>query len=207
MTGRTHTRSVSIYPDNYLFTGLKWQFSGDAHFTYFHDTRLPFGASSSPEIFHRITQSVRRLMAKRGFPDVIVYLNDFLVVGVSREQCQLAYDTLLQLLLDLGFTISEHKLPPPPQCLTFLGLQLDTTVCTMTLPAKNLAELQDQVLEFQNKKLASKKQLQRLAGTLNWACRVVYGGRSFLRRILDTLNSPSSSGKFKLDNGFQSDIM
>ena len=107
------------------------------------------------------------MMAKRGFPDVIVYLDDFLVVGVSREQCQLAYDTLLQLLLDLGFTISEHKLVPPSQCLTFLGVQLDTTVCTMTLPAKKLAEQQDQFLEFQNKKLASKKHLQRLAGRLN----------------------------------------
>lgn len=44
-----------------------------------------FGASSSPEIFHRITQSVRCTMDKRGFPDVIIYLDDFLVVGVSRE--------------------------------------------------------------------------------------------------------------------------
>ena len=41
----------------------------------------------------------------------------------------------------------------------FLGVQLDTTACTMTLPAKKLAELLDQLLEFQNKKRASKRQL------------------------------------------------
>lgn len=200
-------RSVPINPLNYQFTGLKWQFAGDTHVTYLYDTRLPFGAKSSPEIFHRITQSVRRMMARRGFNDIIVYLDDFLIIGTSLEQCKLAYDTLLQLLVDLGFSISKHKLVPPTQRLTFLGVQLDTTDCTMTLPAGKLTELQDVVLEFQNKQRASKKQLQRLAGKLNWACRVVYGGRTFLRRILDTLNSLSSSGKFKLNGKFRSDIM
>ena len=77
---------------------------------------------------------------------------------------------------------------------------------TMTLPADKLAELHTVVLEFQNKKRASKKQLQRLAGKLNWACRVVYGGCTFLRRILDTMNALSPSGKFRLDSSFRSDI-
>lgn len=76
----------------------------------------------------------------------------------------------------------------------------------MTLPADKLAELHIVVLEFQNKQRASKKQLQRLAGKLNWACRVVYGGRTFLRRILDTMNALSPSGKFRLDSSFRSDI-
>lgn len=200
-------RSVPIHPFNYQFTGLKWQFLGNTHVTYLYDTRLPFGAKSSPEIFHRITQSVRRMMARRGFHDIIVYLDDFLIIGASLEQCKLAYDTLLQLLVDLGFSISHHKLVLPTQRLTFLGEQLDTTDCTMTLPAGKLTELQDVVLEFQNKQRASKKQLQRLAGKLNWACRVVYGGRTFLRRILDTLNSLSSSGKCKLNGKFRSDIL
>lgn len=43
-------------------------------------------------------------------------------------------------------------------------------------------------------------------GKLNWACRVVYGGRTFLWRILDTVNSLSPSGKFRLDSTFCSDI-
>ena len=51
-------RSVPIHPENYQFTGLKWQFSGDVHFTYFYNTRLPFGAKRSPEIFHRRNRCV-----------------------------------------------------------------------------------------------------------------------------------------------------
>ena len=78
---------------------------------------------------------MRQMMARRGFPNIIIYLDDFLVIGASREQCQLAYDMLLQLLVGLGFSISQHKLVPPTQRLTFLGVQLDTVVGTMTLPA------------------------------------------------------------------------
>jgi len=44
-------RSVPIHPNNYAATGLQWLFSGQSCPTYFFDTRLPFGAKSSPEIF------------------------------------------------------------------------------------------------------------------------------------------------------------
>ena len=199
--------SIPIHLDNYQATGCKWQFSGDQHFTYFNDTRSPFGAKSSPEIFHLITQSVRCMMARRGFTDIIVHLDDFLIIGATQELCQLVYDTLLQLLLDLGFSISYHKLVAPTQHLTFLGIQLDTTACTMTLPADKLAQLLELVLKFQHKQRATKKQLQRLAGKLNWACRMVYGGRTFPRRILDITNALSPSGKFRLDKSFRDDII
>ena len=169
-------RSVPIHPDNYKATECKWQFLGDHSYTYFYDTHLPFGAKSSLEIFHCITQSVRCMMARRGFPNIIVYLDDFLVIGATREECQLAH------------------------CV------LDTMAGTTTLPADKLAELHTIILEFQNKQRASKKQLQRLAGKLNWACRVVCGSRTFLCRILDTMNALSSTGKFRLDSSFRNDI-
>ena len=41
------------------------------------------GQKGSPEIFHPLTQSVRRMMAKRGFPNIVVYLDDFLIIGAS----------------------------------------------------------------------------------------------------------------------------
>ena len=88
-----------------------------------------------------------------------------------------------------------------------IGVQLDTKACTMTLRTQTPSELQDLVISFQNKQHASKKKLQRLAGKLNWACRVEYGGRTFLQRILNTMNSLSPSGQFRLDSSFRHDIM
>ena len=103
-------RSVLIHPSNYEATGLKWQFKGNKlKYSFLVDSRLPFGARKSPEIFHRLTQAVRRIMAKRGFDTIIVYLDDFLIVGETKEACQLAFDTLITLLQHLGFEISWRK--------------------------------------------------------------------------------------------------
>ena len=41
-------RSIRIHPSNYAATGLKYTFSGDRDPTVLVDTRLPFGAKTSP---------------------------------------------------------------------------------------------------------------------------------------------------------------
>lgn len=199
-------RSVPIHKSNFAATGLKWKFAGDKHYTYFYDARLPFGSKSSPQIFHRLTQAVRRMMARRGYHAIIVYLDDYLIIGNTEEECQLAFSILLKLLQDLGFEISWRKLVKPTQKLTFLGVELDTVKREMALPAEKLDELQQVISSFCRKRRTNKKQLQRLAGKLNWACRVVYGGRTFLRRIIDTMNSLSPTGKFRLTQEFRDDI-
>ena len=52
----------------------------------------------------------------------------------------------------------------------------------MSLPASKLAELQDLVMQFCTYVRASKRQIQQLAGKLNWACC-----HTFLRYIVDTI--------------------
>ena len=84
---------------------------------------------------------------------------------------------------------------------------LDTVECAMSLPAEKLKTLHEFLLEFSVCRRASKRQLQVLAGKLNWACRVVYGGRTFLRQVIDQiclLKSPNA--KFRLDSEFFADL-
>ena len=55
-------RHVPLHPSNYRVTGLSWEFKLKEHlefeFIYLYDTKLPFGASKAPEIFHRLSQSI-----------------------------------------------------------------------------------------------------------------------------------------------------
>ena len=200
-------RSIPLHPSSYRATGLKWKFSNHSHFTYLFDTRLPFGASSSPSIFHRVTQSVKRMMHRRGFHGILVYLDDFLIVAPTEQECQLAFATLSKLLLDLGFRLSEHKVTPPTQCLPFLGIEINTNKCTLKVPSRKLQDIKSSITTFLHKRSASKRQLQQLAGRLNWAAKVVYGGRTFLRRILDLMNTlESSTSKCRLTLEFHRDI-
>lgn len=151
----------------YIATGLQWHFAGHNHPTYFLDIWLLFVAKSSPEIVHRLTQSARHIMERRGFKAIIVYLDDFLIIRETKEECQQAFTTLLQLLIDLVFQISWHKVIGPTQKLVFLGVQLDTAHCEMTLPPTKLTELHHVVSRFLSRRRASKKQLQQVAGKLN----------------------------------------
>ena len=201
-------RSVPIHPSNYAGTGLKWKFKGNKmKFTYFVDTKLPFGGRRSPEIFNRLTQAVRHIMARKGFNSMVVYLDDFLIIGETKEACQAAYEALLSLLHNLGFRINWKKVVYPTQRLVFLGVLLDTVQCSMSLPEDKLEALRSYLLEFSLRCRASKRQLQALTGKLNWACRVVYWGRTFVRRILDQINQLNSpNAKFKFNQEFCADL-
>ena len=77
-------RHVPFHPSNYKTTGLKWQFHDDNTFTYLYDTKLPFGAKRSPENFHCLTQSITRMMSRRGF-FVVTYLDDFLIITDTKH--------------------------------------------------------------------------------------------------------------------------
>ena len=59
----------------------------------------------------------------------------------------------------------------------------------LSLPQDKLDETKQLKDLFASRHRASKHQLQQLAGKLNWACRVVHGGRTLLQRILDRMNS------------------
>ena len=199
-------RYVQIHPSQYELTGLKWAFGTSKSSTYMYDTRLPFGARLSPFIFHRCSQAVRRIMASMGF-NVVVYLDDFLIVESTRERCKEGLDTLVKLLRELGFGISWKKVEDPCQKLIFLGICINSIDMSLSLPEDKLKELQTLLLSFSNRRRGSCRQLQSLAGKLNWACQVVNGGRSYLRRILDTiahLRKPHHKARLSAD--FHADL-
>ncbi len=180
-------RSVRVHPSNWPACGLKWQFEGEAQPTYLVDTALPFGSKWAPKIFHRLTQAVRRMMARRGFQNVVAYLDDFLIVEPTQARCLLAQNTLISVLRTLGFSIAWEKVEGPTKSLIFLGVQIDTDRACLELPSKKLQEFRDLIKDALSRSRMNLRQLQVLAGKLNWASAVVRGGRAYLRRVLDAM--------------------
>jgi len=160
-------RSVKIHPTNYKATGLKWKFSTDKNFTYMVDTRLPFGASKSPMTFHRITQAVRVIMQQRGYQTLIVYLDDFLIVGNTFKECQQALHELMRLVRELGFQINYNKIEGPSQDLTFLGLVLNSVNMTIRIPEIKIHETQLLLQTMLSSKKVTKRSIQQVVGKLN----------------------------------------
>ena len=134
-------RSVGIHPNNFDAMGLKWKFGNSKHFTFLYDTKLSYGGRRAPGIFHRLTQAVKRMMKRTNFEDIVVYLDDFLVIGPTLEECTEVFNCLLSLLQQLGFDISWHKVVYPTQQLVFLGVLLDSISQSMSLPEDKLYRL------------------------------------------------------------------
>jgi hypothetical protein len=184
---RSAYRAVALHESSYQATGLSWPINGKL--TYLIDTRLPFGARPSPTIFHRLSQSVKRMLARKGITKVVAYQDDFLVIGETYEECICGWISLIQLLMDLGFGISYNKLEAPAQVITFLGIRIDSKCMQLSLPSNKMLDIKQCIGNIMGKSRANKRQLQSLAGKLNYASRVVRGGRTFLRRLLNAINT------------------
>ena len=125
-------------------------------------------------------------MAQRGY-DIVAYLDDFFLHAATKQECLAMLRELVSLLRDLGFDINWNKVEGPAKRVIFLGVAIDSSTFTLELPWRKLVEFQAMLEQFANRKRASLRQLQHLAGRLNWACQVVKGGRCYLRRVLDTM--------------------
>ena len=84
--------------------------------------RLPFGLTSSPQVFTDITTPLVEFCRIRGIR-VIFYLDDILVLASSRTLLCQHRDFVLKLLLDVGFkrNIKKCRLTPS-QVFPYLGL-------------------------------------------------------------------------------------
>ncbi|CAC5425942.1 unnamed protein product [Mytilus coruscus] len=144
-----------------------------------HDCSRPIGSAVNDfagDMDKQKFQSVddaAKLVTKNCFMSKVDLKSAYRSVGISRSSQQ------------LGFAISWSKVLDPCQKLVFLGVEIDSTTFELRLPSTKLEQLRQDLVDFQQRKHVSKKQLQSLAGKLNWASSVVRGGRVFLRRIID----------------------
>ena len=87
---------------------------------------LPFGLSSAPYIFTKLLKPVVSLLRSEGF-FIVNYLDDFLCLGNSYDECLNCVTKTMDLLLYLGFVINYEKSQlKPNQCRKFLGFELNS---------------------------------------------------------------------------------
>lgn len=89
---------------------------------------------------------------ERGFLSV-VYLDDFLLIGSSYEQCLKTISVLLSTLFLLGFILNKNKsVITPAKFCHFLGLILDTEHFAISIPLKKWHKLLQRTLTVLHKK-------------------------------------------------------
>ena len=141
------------------------------------------GSRSSARCCQRVTSAVVYIFCKWGF-FAINYLDD---LGSAEEEskAERSYNTLLELLHTIGLKEATNKCSPPNTVMIFLGIQVDTLLLTITIPQEKWQEIITLAKKWLNKRTATLKEVQQLAGSLNFACRCVKSGRVYLSRILN----------------------
>lgn len=188
-------RSSSIFPEHRKFQGFKWT-CVEGRAAYYYDTRLSFGLKCAPFIFNEISDFIVQSMYRRGYDKVVNYLDDYFCWGSTFfQECANTQNALIQLLGQLGFRIAWNKCSSPSTTCTYLGIEIDSRKMTMRLPREKMCRLMHELDFFKDRSRATLKQLQRLCGVLSYASRVVRGGRTFSRRVIDLLKGlPLNTG-------------
>lgn len=206
-------RTIGVLPEQQELLGFKYTPHSGAQPRYFIDTRLPFGMRNSPEIFCRISTAVRAMMVARGYVDVVVYVDDFLILAPTEEQCKIALETLLSLLAQLGFTVSANKTVQPTQEIIFLGMLLRTNEdgdgkMSVTVPEEKLQKAEAMARQLHGQRQITVKTAQKAAGYFVHLCHAIYAARCFTKRLLRAITEAEKSGTkwIQVDRNIQMDL-
>lgn len=172
---------------------------------YYLELCLPFGFSWAPFIWCSFSDFIQRYMTTLGF-SCVVYVDDFLCLGSSKRLCFQCMVTLLGVLKSLGLPVKPSKVVWPAQSLTFIGFLLNFQTLTVSIDENRKRQLMDMLQSLVVKKTCPVPIFEKLVGRLIFASQVIRGARTFVRRLLDTLNA-HISGSIKISIQTRLDLL
>ena len=90
--------------------------------------------------------------------------------------------------------------------MVFLGIEVNSILFTLRIPEDKMQEILNILEAWTNKQFCTIKELQSLAGLLNFATRCVRSGRVYLARILNFLWELSAKGLHKIPRETLKDV-
>ena len=81
----------------------------------------------APKVFTAVADALQFILEKHGVHRIMQYLDDFLLFGApGSSQCCEALQLAMDCCNRLGVPIAERKTEGPKECITFLGIELET---------------------------------------------------------------------------------
>ena len=117
-----------------------------------------------------------------------------------------SYDALLDVMAQLGITVTKKTLVAPTTQAVCLGILIDTVEGTVAIPPEKLKDITNMVKEWKGKNFGTKCQLQSLLGILLYVHKCVKPARCFLNRMLEMLRNASNPAKIMLSDDFHRDL-
>ena len=156
---------------------------------FFIDKYLSFGSSISCKIFQDFSDSVAWLVKYHTRRNLVSYLDYYFFAALLAAACNQQISKFLDICKLINFPIALDKTFWASTLLTFLGLLINTRTQTVSIPADKIEKAKKLISIIISKKKTTVLSLQQLTGFLNFLCRVVVPGCTFMRRIYSQFNS------------------
>ena len=173
-------RLIPIHPGDWHLMGIYWQSQ------YYVDLYLPFCLRSAPFLFNQFSDVLEWILQNNyGLQHVLHSLNDFFIAEPTRLKCLTSFSTLRRVFMTLQAPVVVSKTLGPSQELEFMGIVLDSIRLEARLPDDKLNSAGEILNSFTQRRSVRLFELQSLNGTLQFACKALVPGRTFLQRMIN----------------------
>ena len=194
---RSAFRLVPVLPSQFCWLVMCAEDPTSGKKFYFIDKCLPFGASISCAIFQAFSDAIAHILRvwarnrSQTEDSLSNYLDDFLFISFAKQLCDELVQEFLRICKLIGCPIAEEKTVWGTERIIFLGIMLDGIGFVLAIPEEKRLKAVNMIKWMLDRKTVKIKQIQQLAGTLNFLCRAIFPGRAFLRRIYDKTKTAS----------------
>ena len=183
-----------------------WDLLGFSHDgRYYLDVCPPFGLRSSAMMMVRTTTAIVHIHASQGHTS-FAYIDDFGGAERDFDTAEGALGSLQKIFGDLGIEEAAHKVCPPGQVMTWLGIEFNTLLMTMSLPPGKIKDIRDTLDDWDSRQRASRREIQSLFGLLQFITAVAPPARLFTNRILEAIRETEHGRTTTLSWGFRRDV-
>lgn len=155
----------------------------------FIDKMLPMGAKISAAHWEAFGHVWEWLVNNApGFEGQICrYMDDMLCLFHPSLDTTPSILALENVCSEIGLPLAPEKTVAPATNITFLGLTINSVSQTIGIPQDKITRAKEQLALLASKKSLKVRQIQSIAGLLNFLCKAIPPGRPFLRRLFDSI--------------------
>ena len=143
---------------------------------FYYSIVLAFGLRSAPYIFNLFSEALHWIIQHHILAHIRHYLDDFFLLfnpSSKPSMCSAAVEWVMGLRRELGLVFQDSKTVWPTTQIEFLGLEFDSVAIEARLPPDKLVFLRLLLHGWSTKCLASLRDIQELAGFLQFVSQVI----------------------------------
>ena len=166
---------------------------------------IGFGLKTAPAWASAVSAELTRTLEAAGIRVAGCFLDDILIAGKSKEECEASLKKAMSIMKRLGIPANDKTVPPqsPEVGITFLGIHIRTSDMRFSVSNDHKEYAIDRVQEVLDNKTASKRELSSIAGVLTWISFVFLPGKPRRQHIYDAASGGSKSTVVQITGSLQ----